>query len=61
MAISWPKQKIPRRVRKKEQDMVWRARSGGAELEAFKMLPRPMLERFAHMADHTRRAEVEAA
>lgn len=29
-------------------------------LEAFKMLPRPMLERFAHMADHTRRAEVEA-
>jgi hypothetical protein len=30
-------------------------------LVAYKMLPRPVLERFAHMADHTRRAEVEAA
>ena len=47
--------------RKEERDMIWRARRGAAELEAFKMFPRPMLERFAHMADHTRRAEVEAA
>ena len=39
--------------------MAYEERSSG--LEAFKVLPRPMLERFAHMADHTRRAEVEAA